>query len=100
MQFFFYTLALWLLSIASCEYIPPGPAYRCPKDALLLHPCSCDSESDFGITVSCNNTNLASMSVGLNNLATFQLPIERLTIYKCHIGECEFKREFLVYLKR
>lgn len=68
-------------------YIPPGPLYRCPKEKLLLHPCSCDVESDQGIYVSCNNTNLASMSVALNNLATFRLPIEKLTIYKAHVGK-------------
>ncbi|KAJ8983100.1 hypothetical protein NQ317_001843 [Molorchus minor] len=67
-------------------YVPPGPLYRCPKEKLLLHPCTCDVESDEGISVSCNNTNLASMSIGLNNLATFKLPVEELLIYKCHIG--------------
>ncbi|CAH2016319.1 unnamed protein product [Acanthoscelides obtectus] len=77
-------LILLLLELVTAEYIPPGPSYRCPKDKLLLHPCTCDVESDFGISVSCNNTNLASMSIGLNNLATFRLPIERLTIYRCH----------------
>lgn len=70
-----------------CEYIPPGPFYRCPKEHLLLHPCTCDKESDNGITVSCNNTNLASMSIALNNLATFRIPIEKLTLYKCNIGK-------------
>lgn len=68
------------------EYIPPGPLYRCPKEKLLFHPCTCDIESDQGISVSCNNTNLASMSLALNNLATFELPIETLTIKSCHIG--------------
>ncbi|GJQ76084.1 hypothetical protein Trydic_g1836 [Trypoxylus dichotomus] len=75
-----------ILGLAVAEYIPPGPKYRCPKELLLLHPCKCESESDVGITVLCENTNLASMSVGLNNLATFKLPIERLTISKCHIS--------------
>ncbi|XP_030759456.1 protein artichoke [Sitophilus oryzae] len=67
-------------------YVPPGPQYACPKEKLLLHPCSCDIESDQGIYVSCNNTNLASMSLALNNLATFQLPIERLTLNTCHVA--------------
>ncbi|CAG9858326.1 unnamed protein product [Phyllotreta striolata] len=80
----FTILLLWEIILG--EYIPPGPKYRCPKDKLLLHPCTCDIESDNGIYVSCNNTNLASMSIGLNNLATFDLPIEKLTIYKCSIG--------------
>lgn len=80
------------------EYIPPGPAFRCPKDKYLLHPCSCDIESDVGITVSCNNTNLASMSVALNNLAAFKLPIEKLTIYKCHIGEINTHTSVVIVL--
>nr|XP_023012445.1 toll-like receptor 7 [Leptinotarsa decemlineata] len=80
------SLLILSLHLTVAEYIPPGPLYRCPKETLLLYPCTCDSESDNGITVSCNNTNLASMSIGLNNLATFRLPIEKLTIYKCHIG--------------
>lgn len=70
-----------------CEYIPPGPLYRCPKEILLIHPCTCDIESDNGITVSCNNTNLASMSIALNNLATFRIPIEKLTIKKSNFGK-------------
>ncbi|XP_063905507.1 protein artichoke isoform X1 [Zophobas morio] len=81
---FVLCLALW--EVASAGYIPPGPLYRCPEEYLLLHPCTCDIESDQGIYVSCNNTNLASMSVALNNLAAFKLPIERLTIYKSHIA--------------
>ena len=43
-----------------------------------------------GIEVLCENTNLASMSIGLNNLATFKLPIEKLTISKCNIGKFYF----------
>ncbi|XP_018576955.1 protein artichoke [Anoplophora glabripennis] len=82
----FALIALGLCGVLA-EYIPPGPQYRCPKEKLLLHPCSCDIESDEGITVSCNNTNLASMSIALNNLATFRLPIQKLTIYKCHIAK-------------
>ncbi|XP_022909438.2 protein artichoke [Onthophagus taurus] len=68
------------------EYIPPGPLYRCPKDSLLIHPCKCVEESDIGVKIRCENSNLGSMSVGLNNLATFNLPIEELTLYKCHIA--------------
>lgn len=79
-------LFLTAVYLVTCEYIPPGPLYRCPKENILLHPCTCDNESDQGIYVSCNNTNLASMSVALNNLATFKLPIEKLTINRCHIG--------------
>lgn len=84
------TVAIVLCNIilaVICEYIPPGPFYRCPKEKLLLHPCTCDIETDKGISVSCNKTNIASMSIALNNLATFRIPIEKLTIYKCNIGK-------------
>ncbi|XP_048523505.1 protein artichoke [Dendroctonus ponderosae] len=77
---------LGLYHQVQAEYIPPGPLYRCPKEKLLLHPCSCDVESDQGLWISCNNTNIASMSLALNNLATFELPIETLTIKSCHIA--------------
>lgn len=80
-----------ILALIKCEYIPPGPKYRCPKEHLLLHPCKCDTESDVGVTVRCENTNLASMSVGLSNLATFRLPIEKLTISNCHICQYNFQ---------
>jgi hypothetical protein len=88
------SVALW--DLASGGYIPPGPLYRCPKESLLLHPCTCDIESDQGIYVSCNNTNLASMSVALNNLATFRIPIERLTIYRGNIGKFSAKIRSIV----
>lgn len=78
---------LGLYPHVQAEYIPPGPLYRCPKEKLLLHPCTCDTESDKGLWISCNNTNIASMSLALNNLATFELPIETLTIKSCHIGK-------------
>lgn len=74
-----------------CEYIPPGPIYRCPKQKLLIHPCTCNQETDNGITVSCNNTNMATLSIALNNLATFRIPLEKLTIYKCNIGKTLLK---------
>ncbi|XP_045461578.1 protein artichoke [Harmonia axyridis] len=80
-----YAAAVFFLLQVYGGYIPPGPKYRCPKEKLLLHPCWCTKESDEGLEVACNNTNLASMSVALNNLATYDMPIERLTIYKCHI---------------
>ncbi|XP_050295565.1 toll-like receptor 3 [Anthonomus grandis grandis] len=77
---------LYTMPYLEAEYIPPGPLYRCPKEKLLLHPCTCDIESDQGIYVSCNNTNIASMSLALNNLATFELPVEVLTIKSCNIA--------------
>ncbi|XP_060534843.1 toll-like receptor Tollo isoform X1 [Cylas formicarius] len=81
----FFT-AVILTIYATAEYIPPGPLYRCPNEPLLLHPCTCDAETDQGLYVSCNNTNLASMGVALNNLATFELPVERLILNGCHMA--------------
>lgn len=52
----------------------------------MIFPCECTKESDAGISVRCENTNLASLSVGFNNLVQYNTPIEDLTINKCHIG--------------
>lgn len=77
---------IYLIPSSNGGYTPPGPRYRCPKEYQLLHPCKCISETDNGISVWCENSNLASLSIGLNNLATFKLPIEKLTLYKCKFG--------------
>ncbi|KAH1014820.1 hypothetical protein HUJ05_012645 [Dendroctonus ponderosae] len=87
---------LGLYHQVQAEYIPPGPLYRCPKEKLLLHPCSCDVESDQGLWISCNNTNIASMSLALNNLATFELPIETLTIKTRLFGSLLYKLKLRV----
>ncbi|CAG9794150.1 unnamed protein product [Diatraea saccharalis] len=75
-----FTLAT--LPYSNMEYIPPGPAYVCPKntDKLLIHPCVCEKGSDAGLYVRCENTGLAIMSVGLGNLAGLGLPVEKLEI--------------------
>lgn len=91
------SIYLWFLYMISCTYgiyIPPGPRYRCPEQHQLLYPCKCTSETDDGITVWCENSNIASLSIGLNNLATFKLPIEELTLKKCKFG----KQLVLVFL--
>lgn len=85
-----FALSAFFLIQVHGGYIPPGPKYTCPKEGLLLHPCWCTKESDYGVEVACNNTNLASMSVALNNLATYDMPIQKLTIYRCHISESQF----------
>ncbi|CAH2988165.1 unnamed protein product [Chilo suppressalis] len=74
--------ALATLPCLNMEYIPPGPAYACPKDSdkLLIHPCVCEKGSDLGLYVRCENTGLAIMSVGLGNLAGLGLPVEKLEI--------------------
>ena len=34
----------------------------------LLYPCNCSGSSDDGVNVKCNNTNIASLSVGLRQV--------------------------------
>ncbi|XP_061381210.1 chaoptin-like [Danaus plexippus] len=78
---------LVLLPVLRSEYIPPGPAYPCPKDTdrQLLYPCTCQQGTDDGLFIKCENTGLAVMSVGLGNIAGLGLPIERLEIRECKI---------------
>ncbi|CAB3223097.1 unnamed protein product [Arctia plantaginis] len=85
-----FTLAI-LLTYTNTEYIPPGPAYPCPKDAstTLLYPCVCQRGSDTGLYIRCDNTGLAVLSVGLGNIAGLGLPIERL-----HLRECKITKLF------
>lgn len=72
-------LLLWL-GVAHAIYIPPGPKFPCPPQKQLLYPCKCTKGTDTGITVYCNSTNLASLSVALTNIASIQAPIDALTI--------------------
>ena len=48
-----------------------------------MYPCNCTAESDDGIAVECDNTNLASMAVGLR--AARDTKIANLTITNCNI---------------
>ncbi|CAH0599912.1 unnamed protein product [Chrysodeixis includens] len=82
-----FTLAT-LLTYTNAEYIPPGPAYRCPTDSstTLLYPCVCEKGSDTGLYIKCENTGLAILSVGLGNIAGLGLPIERLLLKECKIS--------------
>ncbi|CAH2237876.1 jg4888 [Pararge aegeria aegeria] len=77
-----------LLPYLNTEYIPPGPAYPCPKktDNQLLFPCVCEKGTDAGLYVRCENTGLAVMSVGIGNIAGMGLPIERLLLKECKIS--------------
>ncbi|XP_034243002.1 chaoptin, partial [Thrips palmi] len=70
--------------LVEAEYIPPGPRYRCPTASL--YPCSCLAGGDQGLLVRCHNTNLATLSVGLQQVARLGLPIERLSVVGCNIG--------------
>lgn len=76
--------ALVLAAAVQAEYVPPGPRYRCP--AASLYPCTCLASSDQGLQVRCHNTNLATLSAGLLQVAKLSLPIERLHVTGCNIG--------------
>ncbi|XP_041981514.1 chaoptin [Aricia agestis] len=81
-------IAAALLPTLNSEYIPPGPAYPCPKETenQLLYPCICVKGTDAGLYIRCENTGLAVLSVGLGNIAGMGLPIERLELNECKIS--------------
>ncbi|EDW32854.1 GL10127 [Drosophila persimilis] len=67
-------ILLQLLAVASAEYVYGEPKFKCPKN--------CIKGSDEGIFVRCEKVNLATLSVALQNLASFGFPVEELTIYR------------------
>eukprot|EP00092_Neocalanus_flemingeri_P025507 GFUD01027655.1.p1 GENE.GFUD01027655.1~~GFUD01027655.1.p1 ORF type:complete len:1068 (-),score=163.25 GFUD01027655.1:152-3355(-) len=82
MQFCLLAIGVFSLVVgvhSFAEYQHP-PAYLCPE--FGLYPCNCTKESDEGIVVVCENTNLASMSVGLKQS---KVKIANLTIINCNI---------------
>lgn len=86
----FFALILFVYCVNG-EYIEPGPKYRCPKvsslSALALYPCSCVAESDNGLALHCENSNLATLSVGISNIASLgDIVVDNLTISSCNIG--------------
>ena len=62
------------------EYQKP-PDFTCPEFGVF--PCNCTAESDAGIAILCENTNLASMAVGLKQADNVK--IANLTILNCNI---------------
>ncbi|XP_059226145.1 protein artichoke [Stomoxys calcitrans] len=81
------SVALILLSIThevKSEYVYGEPKYKCPSRPKLIYPCVCFNNTDIGIYVRCDNTNLATLSVALQNLAALDIPIEELIINKGH----------------
>ncbi|KAI5638062.1 leucine rich repeat domain-containing protein [Phthorimaea operculella] len=80
-------ILLALLSFVNPEYIPEGPLYPCPKptDSSLLYPCVCEKGSDAGLYIRCENSGLATLSVGIGNIAGMGLPVERLSLKECKI---------------
>jgi len=58
-----------------------APKFGCPTKNI--HPCECLEGSDEGISVVCDNTNLASMSVGLSLLEQTKMKV--LCLKNCNI---------------
>lgn len=79
-------LALQLLvrvQLAGGIYIPPGPKYPCPEEKKQVYPCECVQSGDTGIVLHCSFTNLASLSIGVNNAL---VPIDHLVIANAKIN--------------
>ncbi|XP_039433042.1 chaoptin-like [Culex pipiens pallens] len=81
----FATIFLSVLLQASAEYIPPGPKYKCPEKTKQIYPCVCTKGTDDGIYVTCEKSNLASLSVAFINLASLNIPVEELQMKRCKI---------------
>ncbi|CAB4065927.1 unnamed protein product [Lepeophtheirus salmonis] len=62
------------------KWVDPLPKYGCPKRSIF--PCECTKGSDEGIYLECSNTNIASLSVGLQQVKTL---IHTLIINNCNI---------------
>lgn len=71
---------LFWFAVGQAVYIPPGPKFPCPPQANFLYPCKCTRGTDTGISIFCNNTNLASLSIALSNVASIEAPIDAMTI--------------------
>ena len=62
------------------QWVDPPPKYDCPKRPL--YPCQCIRGSEEGVFIKCNNTNIASLAVGLRQIRTL---IHTLTIDNCNM---------------
>lgn len=60
--------------------------FKCPANAEYFYPCKCEGGGETGIFLRCENTNLASMAVGLSNV---RLPIEELRMYRCNVKKLQ-----------
>lgn len=55
--------------------------FECPPTIKYFFPCNCTGGGERGLFITCDNTNLASIAIGLANI---RLPVEELRMYKCH----------------
>lgn len=51
---------------------------------LTIHPCNCTKSTASGLSIECENTNLASLSVALSNIAEQKFDVWSLVINKSH----------------
>lgn len=66
----------FVLCLLSCYSYVNGE-YTCPKRGDLQDPCKCERNGTIGVTISCDGTNLAIVSLALK---VVKKPIETLTI--------------------
>lgn len=71
---------IWLIQISAL--INGNDEFKCPNNQFFLYPCRCLSGGFNGVNLSCNDSNLATISLALDNL---KLPINHLTIINCNI---------------
>lgn len=71
-------ILLYNISVASGN----DPKFTCPENTPYFYPCLCKGGGQEGIFITCENTNLASIALGLANI---RLPIEELRLYKCNM---------------
>ncbi|XP_067629795.1 chaoptin [Eurosta solidaginis] len=80
------TFILQLFVFVKPEYAFNEPKYKCPKMAKLFYPCNCWKNTDVGIYVRCENVNIATLSIALDNLGALGTPVEHLEILKGHFA--------------
>ncbi len=73
-------LGLGGLQVVRGQWVDPPPKYDCPK--RQLYPCKCLRGSEDGVYIECDNTNIASLAVGLRQIKTL---IHTLTIRSCNM---------------
>lgn len=61
--------------------------YPISFSANQIYPCVCDQGTDEGLHISCNDTNLAALSVSIQTIANLDTKVESLSIHNGLIGE-------------
>ena len=79
---YYYYIFFYFSGFVFGQWIETPVKYSCPR--RQLYPCNCTSESDDGVQIKCNNTNIASLAVGLGQVRTL--------IYKLDISECNMEK--------